>query len=105
MAPKEQTHVPMAVWFSTPMLSHLGWDKSCWLGQASQPVTHDNLFSSMLTLAHVQTRLYKPQLDVFSACPSGQRQVQAVTGLPSASEHAAKPLSTTVGADPKPSHG
>jgi len=105
MAPKEQTNVPMAVWFSSPMLNHLGWDKSCWLGQASQPVTHDNLFSSMLTLAHVQTRLYKPQLDVFSGCQSGQRQVQAVTGLPGASEHAAKPLSTTVDADPKPSHG
>ncbi|MFZ3160004.1 MAG: phosphoethanolamine--lipid A transferase [Rhodoferax sp.] len=105
MAPKEQTSVPMAVWFSAPMLNHLGWDKSCWLGQASQPVTHDNLFSSMLSLAHVQTRLYKRQLDVFSACQPGQRKVQAITGLPSASEHAAKRLNTTVEADPKPSHG
>ena len=105
MAPKEQTHVPMAVWFSSPMLNHLGWDQSCWLDQTNQPVTHDNLFSSMLTLAHVQTRLYKPQLDVFSGCQSGQRQVQAVTGLPGAAEHAAKPLNITVDAVPKPSHG
>jgi lipid A ethanolaminephosphotransferase len=105
MAPKEQTNVPMAVWFSTPMLNHLGWDQSCWLGHASQPVTHDNLFSSMLSLANVQTHLYKPQLNVFSACPSAQRQVQAVTGLPDTTEHAAKLLNTTVDADPKPSHG
>ena len=95
MAPKEQTRVPMAVWFSAPMLDHLGWDQSCWLGQASQPVTHDNLFSSMLSLANVQTRLYKPQLNVFSACPSGQRQGQAFAGGPGATEHATKLIPVT----------
>jgi len=105
MAPKEQTNVPMAVWFSSPMLNHLGWDKSCWLAQASQPVTHDNLFSSMLSLAHVQTRLYKPQLNVFSACPSAQQQAQATTGQPNVSEHVAKSVNTTVDTAPKPSHG
>jgi lipid A ethanolaminephosphotransferase len=74
MAPKEQTNVPMAAWLSQPMLGRLGWDKSCWFGQASRPITHDNLFSSMLTLAQVQTHLYQPQLDVFSACPTGKVQ-------------------------------
>ncbi|WP_296160683.1 phosphoethanolamine--lipid A transferase [Rhodoferax sp.] len=80
MAPKEQTSVPMAAWFSQPMLGRLGWDQSCWQGQATQPITHDNLFSSMLTLAQVQTHLYDPQLDVFSACTSAHRQGQAVAG-------------------------
>lgn len=83
MAPREQTNVPMAAWFSQSMLTHLGWDRTCWLGRATQPITHDNLFSSMLTLTQVKTNLYSPQLDVFSACPSGLRQAQgAVTPWP-----------------------
>lgn len=95
MAPKEQTSVPMAAWFSKPMLGRLGWDQSCWLGQAGQPITHDNLFSSMLTLAQVQTHLYQPKLDVFSACPSGPRQARTPAVQPGMTTHAA-PLANRV---------
>ena len=95
MAPKEQTSVPMAAWFSKPMLGRLGWDQSCWLGQAGQPITHDNLFSSMLTLTQVQTHLYQPKLDVFSACPSGPRQARTRTVQPGMTTHAA-PLANRV---------
>ncbi len=91
MAPQELTSVPMAAWLSQPMLGRLGWDKSCWFGQASRPITHDNLFSSMLTLAQVQTRLYQPELDVFSACPSGLRQAQTLAGRSRTAMHAAAP--------------
>jgi lipid A ethanolaminephosphotransferase len=87
MAPREQINVPMAVWLSQPMLSHLGWDRSCWLGQATRAITHDNLYSSMLTLAQVRTHLYQPQLDVFSACPSGLRQAQAIAERSGAKTH------------------
>lgn len=96
MAPQEQTSVPMAAWFSKPMLGRLGWDQSCWLGQAGQPITHDNLFSSMLTLAQVQTHLYQPKLDVFSACPSGLRQARTRAVQPGMSTHAAAPLANRV---------
>jgi lipid A ethanolaminephosphotransferase len=96
MAPKEQTKVPMAVWLSQAMLGHLGWDQSCWLGLAGQPITHDNLFSSMLTLAQVQTHLYQPRLDVFSACPSGLRQARTVTGRHGTTTHAATPSANGV---------
>ncbi|WP_296543305.1 phosphoethanolamine transferase [Rhodoferax sp.] len=90
-APMEQTKVPMAVWLSQPMLGRLGWDKSCWLEQARQPITHDHLFSSMLSLAQVQTRLYQAKLDVFSACPSGLRQARTLAGRPGTTTHAATP--------------
>ena len=70
MAPKEQTHVPMALWLSKPMQSQLGWDGACWKKQAAEAVSHDHYFHSVLTLAQVKTRMHKPELDVFSACAS-----------------------------------
>ncbi len=70
MAPKEQTHVPMALWLSKPLQSQLGWDGACWKKQAAEQVSHDHYFHSVLTLAQVKTRMHKPALDVFSACAS-----------------------------------
>lgn len=70
MAPKEQTHVPMVMWLSKPLQSQLGWDGACWQKQAAEPLSHDNLFHSVLTLAQVKTRWQKPELDVFAACAS-----------------------------------
>ena len=70
MAPKEQTHVPMALWLSKPMQSQLGWDGACWKKQVAEAVSHDHYFHSVLTLAQVKTRMHKPELDVFSACAS-----------------------------------
>ncbi len=68
MAPKEQTHVPMALWLSKPMQSQLGWDGACWKKQVAEAVSHDHYFHSVLMLAQVKTRMHKPELDVFSAC-------------------------------------
>ena len=68
IAPKEQTHVPMALWLSKPMQSQLGWDGACWKKQVAEAVSHDHYFHSVLTLAQVKTRMHKPELDVFSAC-------------------------------------
>lgn len=68
MAPKEQTHVPMVMWLSKPLQSQLGWDSACWQKQVAEPISHDHLFHSVLTLAQVKTRWQKPELDVFAAC-------------------------------------
>ena len=68
MAPKEQTHVPMALWLSKPMQLQLGWDATCWKKQVANAVSHDHLFHSVLTLAQVKTRWQQPELDVFAAC-------------------------------------
>ena len=68
MAPKEQTHVPMALWLSKPLQSQLGWDGACWKKQIAESISHDHLFHSVLTLAQVKTRLQQPELDVFAAC-------------------------------------
>jgi len=38
--------------------------------RASQPISHDNLFHSVLGLMQVSTTAYDPKLDVFSGCQS-----------------------------------
>ncbi|MDP2264196.1 MAG: phosphoethanolamine--lipid A transferase [Hydrogenophaga sp.] len=68
MAPKEQTHVPMLMWWSPAYRAHHRLDLPCLRQQASQPVSHDHLFHSVLGLAAVQTRTYLAALDVAAPC-------------------------------------
>ena len=72
MAPREQTHVPMALWLSKSLQTQLGWDGTCWQKQVTEPVSHDHYFHSVLSLAQVKTRWHKPELDMFRACSARQ---------------------------------
>jgi lipid A ethanolaminephosphotransferase len=69
MAPKEQTTVPFIVWLSKSMTQHKKLNVKC-LKQESQRggYSQDYLFSSVLGLMDVKTKVYKPALDVFSKC-------------------------------------
>ncbi len=68
MAPSEQTHIPMLLWFSDGMQRSSGISADCLRQQASQPVSHDNLFHSLIGLMGVRTSVYQPQLDIFHGC-------------------------------------
>ena len=68
LAPDTQTHVPMVTWLSGAMQKRLGIRVECLQQQAAAPLSHDNLFHSMLGLLDVQTGLYKQELDWFSTC-------------------------------------
>ncbi|MGV0958807.1 MAG: phosphoethanolamine transferase [Limnohabitans sp.] len=72
MAPREQTHVPMLAWLSKPLQQQRGWRMACLQAQADKPWSHDNLFHSMLGLSQVDTRLAKPELNIFAACAAGR---------------------------------
>jgi lipid A ethanolaminephosphotransferase len=72
MAPKEQTHVPMVVWLSKPMQRQRGWAMPCLKSQSAKPLSHDNLFHSVLGLNQVSTALAKPELDIFASCAPGR---------------------------------
>ena len=68
VAPAEQTTVPLITWLS-PSFEHFRRVKtSCLQGQRHQPLSHDNLFHSMLGLMAVQTQEYRPQRDLFAPC-------------------------------------
>lgn len=72
IAPKEQTHIPMMVWLSEGALHRNGIDRKCLLAHRNDAYSHDNLFHSVLGLMDVQTKIYRPGLDLFHTCePSG----------------------------------
>ena len=68
MAPKEQTHVPMALWVSQSMRQRWALDDACLRTQQGKPWSHDNLFHTLLGSADVKTGLYQPELDMTRAC-------------------------------------
>ena len=68
IAPEEQTHVPMTMWFSPSFARNRGLDLECVRQRAGRYTDHDALFSSVLGLMQVRTPLYAPQRDLFAAC-------------------------------------
>jgi len=68
IAPREQTHVPMIMWFGDQFARDEGLDVTCLRRHASQPTSHDNLFPSVLGLLDVKTSLYDPSRDLFAPC-------------------------------------
>ncbi len=77
-APKEQTTVPMIVWFGDGGL-RLGQEMSgCPEAADAASVSHDNLFHTELGILDISTSDYRPDLDIFSAC----RDVAVLAGIP-----------------------
>lgn len=74
IAPAEQTHVPMVMWFSSRFTADRGLDTNCLRHQAMQKTTHDALFSSILGLMQVTTTARDPGMDLFAACTSPATQ-------------------------------
>ena len=68
VAPKEQTHVPMALWLSPAMRQHWGVNDACLKAQGAKPWSHDNWFHTVLGSADVSTQLYRPEMDITRAC-------------------------------------
>jgi len=73
IAPSQQTHIPMILWLSRGTLQRNNIDVKCLLAHRNDAYSHDNLFHSVLGLMDVQTKIYRPGLDLFHACePSGK---------------------------------
>jgi lipid A ethanolaminephosphotransferase len=70
-APETQTHVPMVQWISDGFAARSKLDLNCLRQVANRPVSHDNLFHSMLGILDIQTSAYQPELDLFKACRKG----------------------------------
>jgi lipid A ethanolaminephosphotransferase len=67
-APKVQKHVPLIVWLSDSFASRLKIDKACLNTIRNKPLSHDNLFHSMLFLNEVETSLYLQEQNLFAQC-------------------------------------
>lgn len=68
MAPDEQTRIPMITWFDGQFASSMGLNLDCLRKSATRPLSHDNLFSSLLGMMNVTTKVYQPDQDMFAPC-------------------------------------
>ncbi|MEO8016710.1 MAG: phosphoethanolamine--lipid A transferase [Pseudomonadota bacterium] len=80
IAPEAQTHVPMVAWLSRGFLADNFVDASCLRDKAGDKLSHDNLFHSVLGVLDVQTRVYKPERDIFANCRSAAKSSLAKSG-------------------------
>jgi lipid A ethanolaminephosphotransferase len=68
MAPGEQIKVPMVLWMADRYQTALGLQTDCVGKLAASPLSQDNMFSSILGLADVQTAVRLPALDITAGC-------------------------------------
>lgn len=73
IAPDEQLKVPMWLWLSPGLREADGIDLGCLRGRASEPRTHDVLFSTVLGLMRVETSVRMAEEDLLAPCrgPAG----------------------------------
>ena len=68
IAPREQTQVPMVMWWSAGFATDVGLQADCMRERATRPARHDHLFHTVLSLLDVRTALYEPTLDLTHGC-------------------------------------
>jgi lipid A ethanolaminephosphotransferase len=68
MAPAEETHVPMVIWMSDRFRASLRLGAECLVAAAGQPLSHDNMFSTVLGMVDVTTTARNKALDLTRAC-------------------------------------
>lgn len=68
MAPEVQTHVPMLLWLSPRFTAAMGLDRNCLADKLAAPVSHDNMFSTVIDLLDVVTRAEVEALDMADPC-------------------------------------
>jgi len=68
IAPRVQTHVPLITWWSDQFQQVRGIRQECLKQDLERPLSHDNLYHSVLGLMRVQTQSYQPELDLFRRC-------------------------------------
>jgi len=71
IAPDVQKHVPMVTWFSKPLRQRLGLSEACLRKELDAPLTHDNLYATVLSALDVRSPSYRRALDALASCRSG----------------------------------
>ncbi len=67
-APDYQKEVPFWVWMPDSAVNNMNYSRSCLRRQSQKQISHDNLFHSLLGLAGVEIKHYRPDLDIFAPC-------------------------------------
>lgn len=67
LAPAEQTHIPFMLWIPQTTIEALKINREHLKNSLNLPVSHDNVFHTVLGLAGIQTSLYTPEYDLLSS--------------------------------------
>ena len=67
-APEAQKRVPFIAWLGPEIAAQRGFDLACLSRSLDVPLTHDNLYHSVLGLVDVTTPTYRRELDAFAPC-------------------------------------
>lgn len=70
MAPREQTHVPMIMWVPAGGVLDRSLKRGCLASQRDKPVSHDNLFHTVMGWVGARADVYQSAQDLLSACRS-----------------------------------
>jgi lipid A ethanolaminephosphotransferase len=68
LAPDYQKKIPAFAWFSGGYAQQFKLDRDCAMAKGKAPISHDNMFDTVLGMMDVRTSVYKPALDLFAAC-------------------------------------
>lgn len=77
IAPEVQKKVPMLLWLSPKLQASSRIEIDCLARKKSQPLSHDNVFHSMLGLMDVQSDVYRRGLDIFAGCRTDRQASEA----------------------------
>ncbi|CAM4117186.1 phosphoethanolamine transferase [Acinetobacter pragensis] len=76
IAPEQQTHVPMLMWFSAEWKAKNQQQMTCLSAQKSKELSQDNLFPSLLSLLDIQTQVIDEKNDMLQNCaPAGKASI------------------------------
>ncbi|MCL4120547.1 UNVERIFIED_CONTAM: hypothetical protein GTU68_041412 [Idotea baltica] len=68
IAPDEQKHIPLLMWFSKSYQQDFSINMQCIAKKKDQPYSQDHLFHSVLSLLQIKTKEYNSALDIFKGC-------------------------------------
>ncbi|MFX2616743.1 sulfatase-like hydrolase/transferase, partial [Escherichia coli] len=70
MAPTQQTHIPMLMWFSDTWQQYNVRQLNCLKTQTGQARSHDHLFPSLLSMLDIKTQVIEAKNDMLAQCSS-----------------------------------
>ena len=68
IAPDVQRNVPLVMWLSAAFRRDFHVSDKCLRERAAKPVSHDNLFHSLLGVLDIETTAYERGMDLFAPC-------------------------------------
>ncbi len=68
VAPDDQVRVPLIAWLSPGLRAAEGLDVACLAARRDEPLSHDNVFHSVVGLLGIETSAYQARLDAFAPC-------------------------------------